>query len=67
MIDFVKEFLDVGKYKEVGLNNIDKSELLKGIKVEIEHTTSFIIATKIALDHLAENPKYYSLLEKLGL
>ena len=46
---------------------IDKNELRKGIKVEKEHTNDPRIAMKIALDHLAEDPKYYTKLATLGL
>ena len=31
-----------------------------GMKVEMEHTTDPRIAEEIALDHLAEDPHYYS-------
>lgn len=37
--------------------------LEKGTKVEMEHTNSKLIAMKIALDHLKEDPKYYDKLE----
>jgi hypothetical protein len=47
--------------------SIDKRELAMGIKVEGEHTDDMDIARKIALDHLAEHPKYYSKLKKAGL
>ena len=47
--------------------NIDREELKKGIKVEKEHTDNPKIAMKIALDHLAEDPKYYTKLATLGL
>jgi hypothetical protein len=43
------------------------SELAKGIKVEMEHTSDPEVAKKIAMDHLAENPNYYSDLEKSGV
>ena len=42
-------------------------ELKLGIKEEMEHTTDKDVAKEIALDHLAENPKYYSKLKKAGL
>ena len=51
----------------VNIKDIDKEELKKGIKVEKEHTTDIKTATRIALDHLSEDPKYYSKLEKAGL
>lgn len=44
-----------------------KRELAKGIKVEMEHTSNKIEATKIAMDHLYEDPKYYTKLSKLKL
>jgi hypothetical protein len=45
----------------------DKSELAKGIKHEKEHTDDEALATKIAIDHLMEDPHYYTKLEKSGL
>jgi len=44
-----------------------QTQLKKGIKVEKEHTTNPVAAMKIALDHIAENPKYYDILTKVGL
>lgn len=44
-----------------------KKELVKGIKVEREHTKKKTVAKKIAMDHLAENPKYYTKLSKAKL
>ena len=41
---------------------VDPGELKKGIRVEYEHTSNPEIARQIALDHLAENEKYYTLL-----
>jgi hypothetical protein len=38
----------------------DREELKKGIKTELEHTDDAIIASKIAKDHLDEDPHYYS-------
>jgi hypothetical protein len=42
-------------------------ELKKGIEVEKEHTDNPRVAMKIALDHLDEDPKYYTKLATLGL
>lgn len=39
--------------------------LAKGKKTESEHTSSKGIATEIAMDHLMEDPYYYSKLEKM--
>lgn len=44
-----------------------KKELLKGVKVEMEHTSDKKKAAKIAMDHLYEDPKYYTKLSKVGL
>ena len=42
-----------------------KQQLQKGIKVELEHTTSRIIAKEIATDHIFEDPKYYDKLKDI--
>lgn len=42
-----------------------KSEFKKGIKTELEHTTDENIAREIAMDHLYEDPKYYTKLSKI--
>ena len=47
--------------------DFDQTELKKGIAVEREHTTNIHIATEIAMDHLKENPKYYTLLKKANI
>lgn len=44
--------------------DVDPKELVMGIKIEMEHTDDKEEAKKIALQHLAENPKYYSKLKK---
>jgi hypothetical protein len=46
---------------------INKNQLKIGIKVEMEHTKSKKVATKIAIDHLKEFPsgKYYTELLKM--
>ena len=50
------------------LNEIaSPSELAMGIKVEMEHTDDIQVAKKIAMDHLAENPTYYSNLKSSGV
>jgi hypothetical protein len=43
------------------------SQLKLGIKTELEHTDSKKQAKEIAMDHLAENPKYYTKLKKAKL
>lgn len=42
-----------------------KLELKKGVKVELEHTDDKTIAREIAMDHLYEDPKYYTKLAKI--
>lgn len=42
-----------------------KSELKKGIEVEMEHTDNRETAIEIAKDHLYEDPHYYSKLKKM--
>jgi len=38
----------------------NNKELKIGSKLELEHTTSKRVATKIAKQHLCEHPNYYS-------
>jgi hypothetical protein len=42
-----------------------KSQLTKGIKVEMEHTKDRDVAKEIAMDHLFEDPNYYNKLSKI--
>jgi len=56
-----------GKGDNVSSNKFDKTELHVGIAVEMEHTDDKKAALEIAIDHLTENPKYYSELIKSGL
>ena len=46
---------------------VDQNELAVGIEVEKEHTDSNQHAQEIAMDHLTEDPKYYSKLLASGL
>jgi len=55
---------DVAAKHGVSLEEIQK-QLEMGIKVETEHTDNFDVATKIALDHLNEDPNYYTKLAKM--
>jgi len=45
--------------------DVDKEQLEMGIKVEKEHTDDEEIAMDIALDHLSEDPEYYSKLARM--
>jgi len=49
------------------MENIDPKELEMGKKIEHEHTQDDALATKIAMDHLKEDPKYYTKLKAAGL
>ena len=51
----------------VTVKDVDPKELKKGIAVEKEHTTDLKTATRIALNHLGEDPKYYTKLIKAKL
>jgi len=44
-----------------------QKQLAMGIEVEHEHTSDNRIAKKIAMDHLKEDPIYYTKLNKAGL
>jgi hypothetical protein len=56
-----------GKGKELHPNAIHPGELRMGIRVEMEHTDDIDVAKKIALDHIAENPYYYTALKLSGI
>lgn len=47
--------------------SVFNDQLKQGIEVEKEHTPDSNIAKKIALDHLKEDPLYYTKLKKCGL
>lgn len=57
-------FEEVMKKHGVSYKNLHR-QLLKGIKVELEHTDNVAMAKEIALDHLNEFPDYYDRLEKV--
>ena len=42
-----------------------QNQLKKGIKVEMEHTNDESIAKEISMDHLFEDPNYYTKLKKV--
>ncbi len=54
----------VANYHKVDLDDLMK-ELEMGIKVELEHTFDRNTAEEIALDHLYEDPKYYTHLTRI--
>jgi len=48
-------------------SDTDPIEYALGCTVEAEHSDDPDIASEICLDHLKENPRYYSILKKSGL
>jgi len=61
-----KGILTEGKTK-LTADQVNNDELRMGIRVEMEHTDDVEKAKKIALDHLAENPFYYTQLKLSGV
>ena len=70
-LDFARKNLPAAQIDEVQTpakeEDVDPKELKMGIEVEMEHTDSKKKAKVIALQHLAEDPKYYTKLAKVGL
>ena len=66
LIDLAKKWDEKGYYdpKQYAREYI-KPKLMKGIKVEMEHTNDVRIATEIAMDHLWEDINYYEKLAKI--
>ena len=68
LIDLAKKWDSKGYYEPAQFAaKYIKPELMKGIKVEMEHTTDVRIATEIAMDHLWEDLKYYDKLAKIEI
>lgn len=55
---------DLAKKHGVGVDEI-KSQIAKGMKVEMEHTDDKKVAFEIAKDHVFEDPKYYDKLKTI--
>lgn len=60
----IGDFWGFGKAKDFN-GNYDPKELKMGINVEMEHTRCPLMAERIAKDHLAEIPDYYTRLAKM--
>lgn len=54
-----------GKSQGLDPSSVDPEQLAAGIEVEAEHTDDPATRKKIALDHLAEDPEYYSKLQQM--
>jgi hypothetical protein len=61
-----KSLKQIAEMHNVSLAHIN-DELSKGLEVEKEHFADFKERTRVAKDHLVENPNYYTLLSKAGL
>jgi hypothetical protein len=46
-------------------SDFDPHQLAAGIGVEVEHTNDVMVAMEIAMDHLAEDPRYYTKLRTI--
>ena len=58
---------DIAKKHKVDIKDLEK-ELEMGIEVEKEHFKDNVkMQRKTAMDHLVENPKYYSKMKECGL
>ena len=56
-----------GKGDKLSAADVDQEELSMGLSVESEHTDDPEIAKEIVLDHLAEDPQYYTHMKEAGL
>jgi hypothetical protein len=63
--DIAKKHDKKGYYHIENMVSSLKKQLVKGIKVEMEHTKDKSKAREIAMDHLWEHPNYYDKLEKI--
>ena len=63
----LKQFISGGKGDKTKPEDVCPDQLKVGIAVEMEHTSDPKIAEEIAVDHLTENPKYYTDLCKSGI
>jgi hypothetical protein len=55
---------DIANHHKVDIDEL-MGEFQMGVKVEMEHTTDREVAREIAMDHLYENPKYYTKLSTI--
>lgn len=61
----IKDKIPGGKADKKDPKKYDPEQLAAGIKVESEHTKDKSLAQEIAMDHLEEDPHYYSKLKKV--
>ena len=67
MTDRMNRFFSEGRaaLKHFTDADADPQQLRRGIEIEMEHTNDPAVSKKIALDHLAELPNYYTLLDAM--
>jgi cytidyltransferase-like protein len=65
-IEFL-EAMNSRVHENLDPSSIDPEQLKMGMEVEKEHTDDPMVARKIAIDHLKEDPKYYTKLATLKL
>lgn len=64
---FNEDLIPGGKGDKANLSKFDPKQVAMGIKVEREHSNDPSKILEIVLDHLTENPAYYTKLKKSGL
>lgn len=67
MIDNLNKKLPGGVGDRTPTGSVDPIQLSLGVQIEMEHTNDHEIAQEIAMDHLTEDPEYYTKLVKAGL
>ena len=62
-----KSLVNQGRADNKGVTekDVNRTELAMGIDMETEHTNDRSVAKEIALDHLSEDPIYYTKLKKM--
>jgi hypothetical protein len=60
-----RDKLPGGKADKKHPEDFNQDQLRMGIKHEMEHTKDSSLAREIAMDHLSEDPHYYTKLKKL--
>jgi len=67
LLDIAKKHLKVSETNSRTNQMVShlKSQLEKGIKVEMEHTSNISKCKEIAMDHLSEDPNYYDRLSEM--
>lgn len=62
-----KDRLPGGRADKNKPEDFDKAQLEIGIEIEMEHTDDPAVAQEIAMDHLTEDPEYYTHLRKMEM